>query len=215
MKRSGFLIILTLGLLASGWLISTPPAAGASESAAAQDARLEVATFAGGCFWCMVPPFDNLKGVVSVTSGYTGGRVENPTYQDVSAGGTGHAEAVQIRYDPAQVGYEKLLELFWHNIDPLAINRQFCDSGNQYRSEIFYHNEKQKRLAEASKAALEKSGLFHEPIATKITAATAFYPAEEYHQAFYKKSPIRYKFYRYLCGRDQRLEALWGAQAGH
>ncbi|HZR45972.1 MAG TPA: peptide-methionine (S)-S-oxide reductase MsrA [Candidatus Manganitrophaceae bacterium] len=210
MKRFEFWVV---GL----WIVASmiaPPPARASENVT-PEARVEVATFAGGCFWCMVPPFDSLKGVLSVTSGYTGGRVEDPTYQDVSAGGTGHAEAVQIRYDPAQIGYEKLLEVFWHNIDPLAINRQFCDSGNQYRSEIFYHNEKQKRLAEQSKAVLEKAGLFHEPIATKITAATAFYPAEEYHQAFYKKSPIRYKFYRYLCGRDQRLKALWGDQAGH
>jgi peptide-methionine (S)-S-oxide reductase len=212
MKRFAFLVI-GLWVVASVAMASLP--ARASDNTAPPNARLEVATFAGGCFWCMVPPFDKLKGVVSVTSGYTGGKVENPTYQEVSAGGTGHTEAVQIRYDPAQIHYEKLLEVFWHNIDPLAVNRQFCDSGNQYRSEIFYHNEQQKRLAEGSKTAIEKSGLFHEPVATKITAASPFYPAEEYHQAFYQKSPIRYKFYRYLCGRDQRLQALWGAQAGH
>ena len=212
MKRFGFQAIwLWVGV----WMVMAPVDARPSERAAASESSLETATFAGGCFWCMVPPFDKLKGVVSVTAGYTGGRVENPTYQQVSAGGTGHAEAVQIRYDPAQISYEKLLDIFWHNIDPVAANRQFCDFGDQYRSEIFYHGEKQERLAEASKAAIEKSGLFREPVATKITAAAPFYNAEEYHQDFYKKSPVRYKFYRYLCGRDQRLEALWGKQAGH
>lgn len=203
-------------LLTGLWMVMAPMAAPASEKTQPSGAELEAATFAGGCFWCMVPPFDQLKGVVSVTSGYTGGQVENPTYQQVSDGGTGHAEAVQIVYDPNQIGYDKLLAIFWLNIDPVAVNRQFCDSGDQYRSEIFYHGETQKRLAEQSKAAIEKSGRFREPIATKITAASAFYKAEEYHQDFYKKSPVRYKFYRYLCGRDQRLEELWGkAQAGH
>lgn len=203
-------------LLTGLWMVIAPMAAPSSEKTQPSGAELEAATFAGGCFWCMVPPFDQLKGVVSVTSGYTGGQVENPTYQQVSDGGTGHAEAVQIVYDPNQIGYDKLLAIFWLNIDPVAVNRQFCDSGDQYRSEIFYHGETQKRLAEQSKATIEKSGRFREPIATKITAASAFYKAEEYHQDFYKKSPVRYKFYRYLCGRDQRLEELWGkAQAGH
>ncbi|MCG3110901.1 MAG: peptide-methionine (S)-S-oxide reductase MsrA [Candidatus Manganitrophus sp. SB1] len=211
----------TFGLKAAGWvmglwMVIVPMAAHPSENAAAPGARTEIATFAGGCFWCMVPPFDQLKGVVSVTSGYTGGHVENPTYEQVTGGRTGHTEAVQIVYDPNLIGYDKLLAIFWLNIDPVAVNRQFCDSGEQYRSEIFYHGETQKRLAEESKAAIEKSGRFREPIATKITAASEFYPAEDYHQDFYKKSPVRYKFYRYLCGRDQRLEELWGkAQAGH
>lgn len=209
--KFGFTVRLLMALLA----LLAPMSARALEGAP-PESRLEVATFAGGCFWCMVPPFDKLDGVVSVVSGYTGGHLENPTYQQVSAGGTGHAEAVQIRFDPAQIGYEKLLEVFWRNIDPVAVNRQFCDFGDQYRSEIFYHSETQKRLAEQSKALLEKAGLFREPIATRITAAGAFYPAEEYHQDFYKKNPYRYKFYRYLCGRDQRLQALWGkAPAGH
>ncbi len=213
MKRFGLQVIW---LLTGAWMVIAPMTARASENAAASDAGLERATFAGGCFWCMVPPFDRLKGVLSVTSGYTGGHAENPTYQQVSAGGTGHAEAVQILYDPDQISYEKLLEVFWHNIDPVAINRQFCDFGDPYRSEIFYHSEKQKHLAEQSKAAIEQSGLFREPIATKMTPASAFYKAEAYHQDFYKKSPIRYKFYRFLCGRDQRLDDLWGkAQAGH
>jgi peptide-methionine (S)-S-oxide reductase len=201
---------------AVAWLVVAFMTARAAENPTPPDARLETATFAGGCFWCMVPPFDKLEGVVSVTSGYTGGHVRNPTYDQVSAGGTGHAEAVQIVFDPGKISYGKLLDIFWHNIDPVAVGHQFCDFGDQYRSEIFYHNETQKKLAEESKAAIEKSGRFNEPITTKITAASVFYPAEEYHQHFYRKSPIRYNFYRYLCGRDQRLEQLWGKEAsGH
>ncbi len=178
-------------------------------------AGLEKATFAGGCFWCMEHPFDQLPGVVSVTAGYTGGQTKNPTYEEVSAGGTGHAESVEIVYDPARITYEKLLEVFWHNIDPTAKDRQFCDSGHQYRSAIFYHGEEQHRLALQSKAALEKNKPFKGPIVTEIVKATEFYPAEEYHQHYYRKNPIRYKFYRYSCGRDQRLKELWGSTAGH
>ncbi|GFE62439.1 peptide methionine sulfoxide reductase MsrA [Geobacter sp. AOG2] len=177
--------------------------------------RLEKATFAGGCFWCMEHPFDALPGVISVTSGYTGGQKKNPTYEEVSAGGTGHAEAVQIVYDPARIGYDKLLEVYWHNIDPTVKDRQFCDSGHQYRSAIFYHNEQQRRLALQSKEALEKSKPFREAIVTEITPAGVFYPAEEYHQHYYKKNPIRYRFYRASCGRDRRLKELWGNTAGH
>ncbi len=176
----------------------------------AMDEKIKNATFAGGCFWCMEPPFDKVDGVISTISGYTGGRTENPTYEEVSSGTTGHAESLQVTYDSTRVSYEKLLEVFWHNIDPLVRDRQFCDVGEQYRSAIYYHDEDQKRLAEASKKELEKSGRFKEPIATQIVAATTFYPAEEYHQDYYKKNPIRYKFYRYNCGRDQRLKELWG-----
>jgi len=176
--------------------------------------KQEVATFAGGCFWCMEAPFDKLPGVISVTVGYTGGHVKNPTYEQVSAGGTGHAESVQIVYDPGKISYEKLLDIFWHNIDPTVKDRQFCDIGSQYRSAIFYHNEEQKVLAQKSKEALEKTKPFKGPIVTEITAASEFYPAEEYHQHYYKKNPIRYKYYRYGCGRDQRLEQLWGKAAG-
>jgi peptide-methionine (S)-S-oxide reductase len=170
----------------------------------------EVATFAGGCFWCMESPFDKLDGVESVTVGYTGGRKKDPTYEEVSSGTTGHAESVQIRYDPAKIAYARLLDIFWHNIDPTAKDRQFCDSGYQYRSAIFYHNEEQKGLAEESKEALEKSKRFSGPIYTEIVPASTFYPAEDYHQHYYKKNPVRYKFYRYTCGRDQRLKELWG-----
>ena len=177
--------------------------------------NLEKATFAGGCFWCMEHPFDEIPGVVSVTSGYTGGQKKNPTYEEVSAGGTGHAESVQVVYDPARVTYEKLLNVFWHNIDPTAKDRQFCDSGNQYRSAIFYHNEEQHRPALQSKALLEKNKTFKGPVVTEIVQATEFYPAEDYHQHYYKKNPIRYKYYRFRCGRDQRLEELWGNAAGH
>jgi peptide-methionine (S)-S-oxide reductase len=177
--------------------------------------NLEKATFAGGCFWCMEHPFDEIPGVVSVTPGYTGGQKKSPTYEEVSAGGTGHAESVQIVYDPAQVTYEKLLAVFWHNIDPIAKDRQFCDTGHQYRSAIFYLSEEQHRLALQSKALLEKNKTFKEPIATEIVQATEFYPAEDYHQHYYKKNPIRYKYYRTSCGRDKRLKELWGNSAGH
>ncbi|WP_224958522.1 peptide-methionine (S)-S-oxide reductase MsrA [Geomonas subterranea] len=183
----------------------------AGSSAAAQ---LQKATFAGGCFWCMEHPFDELPGVVSVTSGYTGGQVKNPTYEEVSAGGTGHAESVQVLYNPAKISYDKLLSRYWHNIDPTVKDRQFCDVGRQYRSAIFYHNEEQKRLALQSKQALEKSRQLKAPIQTEIVAATEFYPAEEYHQHYYKKNPLRYSYYRLSCGRDHRLKELWGDQAG-
>lgn len=180
----------------------------------AETLALEKATFAGGCFWCMEAPFDKLDGVAGVTSGYTGGTLKNPTYEQVSAGGTGHAEAVQIIYDPARISYARLLEIFWRNIDPTVKDRQFCDSGNQYRSGIFYHNEEQRRAAMQSKAALEKNKPFREAIVTEIVPASAFYPAEEYHQGYYKKNPLRYKYYRSGCGRDKRLKELWGKAAG-
>ncbi|HXV79728.1 MAG TPA: peptide-methionine (S)-S-oxide reductase MsrA [Candidatus Binatia bacterium] len=167
------------------------------------------ATFAGGCFWCMEPPYDKLDGISSTISGYAGGKKKNPTYEEVSSGRTGHTEVVQITYDPKKITYEKLLEVFWVNIDPLTPNRQFCDIGSQYRTAIFYHDENQKRLAEDSKKALSKR--FKEPIVTEIVAYSEFYPAEDYHQDYYMKNPLRYKYYRYSCGRDQRLEALWGA----
>ncbi len=172
--------------------------------------RVETATFAGGCFWCMEHPFDQLDGVISVMPGYTGGSKKNPTYEEVSSGTTGHAESVQITYDPSKITYAKLLDVFWHNIDPTVKDQQFCDVGSQYRSAIFYHTMEQKQLAEASKNALEKSGRFKH-IYTEIVPASDFYPAEEYHQHYYKKNPVRYNFYRWNCGRDQRLHELWGA----
>ena len=174
-----------------------------------------VATFAGGCFWCMEPPYDKLPGVVATISGYTGGRKVNPTYQEVSAGSTGHAEAVQVVYDPKKVSYEKLLEVFWVNIDPTVKDRQFCDSGTQYRTGIFYHDDAQRKAAEASLAALEKSKPFKEPIVTPIVMAGRFTPAEDYHQDYYTKNPVRYQLYRSGCGRDARLKQLWGDKAGH
>jgi peptide-methionine (S)-S-oxide reductase len=170
--------------------------------------KTAIATFAGGCFWCVEADFDKVAGVISTTSGYTGGRTPSPTYEEVSRGGTGHAESVEIGYDPAKVSYEKLLDVFWHDIDPLAKNSQFCDHGDQYRTAIFYHDEEQRRLAEASKTAVQAH--FKQPIATQITAAGPFYRAEDYHQDYYLKNPIRYKFYRFNCGRDARLEELWG-----
>jgi peptide-methionine (S)-S-oxide reductase len=172
--------------------------------------RYEKATFAGGCFWCMEPPFDELPGVISTTSGYTGGQKKNPTYEEVSAGGTGHAESVEILFDPAKITYQQLLDVFWKNIDPISKDRQFCDVGTQYRSAIFYHSEEQQRLALASKKAIEDSGRFKQPIVTEIVAAAPFFRAEEYHQDYYKKNPIRFKYYKFGCGRERRLEQLWG-----
>jgi peptide-methionine (S)-S-oxide reductase len=180
----------------------------ADDPSKAPPETIAVAIFAGGCFWCMEHPFDELVGVLSTTSGYTGGRAPNPTYEQVSAGGTGHAESVQVTYDPSKVSYEKLLDVYWHNIDPLAVDRQFCDEGSQYRSAIFYSTPEQQALAEASKQKVQEE--FDKPIATQIVAAGRFYPAEEYHQDYYRKNPLRYKFYRLKCGRDQRLEQLWG-----
>jgi peptide-methionine (S)-S-oxide reductase len=175
----------------------------------AADAQpLAKATFAGGCFWCMEPPFDELDGVISTTSGYIGGQKPNPTYEEVSGGRTGHAEAVEVMYDPRKITYARLLEVFWRNIDPLTPDRQFCDAGSQYRSAIFVHGEEQRRLAEESKQAV--ASRLQQKVVTEITSATIFYPAEEYHQDYYKKNPIRYKVYRAGCGRDQRLEAVWG-----
>ena len=193
-----------IGLAVSGWLAFTV-AARAQQS---EPATTALATFAGGCFWCVEADFDKVTGVISTTSGYTGGRTANPTYEQVSHGGTGHAESVEIVFDPAKVTYEKLLDVFWHNIDPLAKNQQFCDHGDQYRSAIFYRDEKQRSLAEASKSAAQAR--FKQPIATEITLAGPFYKAEEYHQDYYLKNPIRYKFYRLNCGRDARLAELWG-----
>ena len=193
-----------LPLACALWLCLLP-------AAEAQPAVQAKAIFAGGCFWCMEPPFDKLPGVISTTSGYAGGQKKNPTYEEVSAGITGHAEAVQVVYEPKKVSYRKLLEVFWRNIDPTAKNRQFCDVGTQYRSGIFYLDEEQKRLAEESRAALEKSKPFNEPIVTEITRATEFWPAEEYHQDYYLKNPLRYAYYRHGCGRDARLKQLWGS----
>ena len=200
---------LRLAAALTGMLLGVAVAAAATGPAAQANATA-TATFTGGCFWCMVPPFEKLPGVVSVTSGYTGGHTVNPTYEEVSAGGTGHVEAVQIIYDPKKIGYAKLLDVFWHNVDPLDASGQFCDRGSTYRSEIFYHGEEQKRLAEQSKAAVEKQ--LKRPVVTEIRPAGPFYAAEAYHQDYYKKNPVRYEFYRYSCGRDQRLEQLWGKQ---
>jgi len=174
--------------------------------------NLETATFGGGCFWCTEHDFDEVAGVVSTTSGYTGGDKKNPTYEEVSSGGTGHVEVVQVVFDTNIIRYDQLLNIFWRNIDPTVKNQQFCDHGNQYRSAIFYHTEKQKKLALASQDHLKKNKLFKGPIMTEITQASTFYPAEEYHQDFHHKNPVRYNVYRFRCGRDQRLRVLWGGK---
>ena len=206
MKTKTILGALSLSLLfvVSGMVLSST----------SQAAKLEKATFAGGCFWCMVPPFEALKGVVSVTAGYTGGHKKNPTYEEVSSGTTGHAESVEVVYDPSKISYSKLLDVFWYNIDPTVKDRQFCDVGEQYRTAIFYQNDEQKKLAEDSKKAIEQSKALSGPIYTQIVPASVFYKAEEYHQDYYKKNPVRYKFYRWNCGRDQRLQEIWGSEAG-
>ncbi len=183
-----------------------PPSAAPAQAAT----TTAVATFAGGCFWCMEPPFDKQAGVISTTSGYMGGSRKNPSYPEVSAGGTGHAEVVQVAYDPAKVSYEELLAIFWRNVDPTVTDRQFCDVGNQYRTAIFVHTDAQRRAAEASKAALERTKPFKDPIVTPVVVAGDFWPAEDYHQDYYLKNPVRYAYYRTGCGRDARLKQLWG-----
>ncbi len=191
--------------------LAAPDAAAQAPAPAPKPA---VATFAGGCFWCMEPPYDKLPGVISTTSGYMGGKKRYPTYEEVSAGWTGHTEVVQVAYDPAKVSYDKLLEVFWRNIDPTVKDKQFCDEGSQYRTAIFVHDDAQLKAAEASKAALDRTKPFKDAIVTPIQLAGEFWPAEDYHQDYYLKNPVRYGYYRTGCGRDARLKQLWGADAG-
>lgn len=208
MTKKLFVLLAGLALMGSAtvWQVAGLEPGGVGQGS---EGALAKATFAGGCFWCMEPPFDKLEGVISTTSGYTGGSKVDPTYEEVSAGGTGHAEAVEVLYDPKKIGYDELLRVFWRNIDPTVKDRQFCDVGSQYRTAIFYHDSRQQELAEDSKKSLEESKRFSGPIYTEISEATEFYPAEEYHQDYYKKNPFRYKFYRFSCGRDRRLDQLW------
>jgi peptide methionine sulfoxide reductase msrA/msrB len=203
-------IILIAMLVTGGMHMALADEGGKKVGAPAK--KLEKATFAGGCFWCMEPPFEKLKGVDAVISGYTGGHTENPKYDEVSSGRTGHTEAVEVHYDPALITYAELLDVFWRNIDPTTKDRQFVDTGSQYRTAVFYHSEEQKRLAADSKKKLEESGRFGKPLVTEIVPAGKFYPAEEYHQDYYKKSSGRYKFYRFNSGRDQYLERIWGKE---
>jgi peptide-methionine (S)-S-oxide reductase len=195
-------------------LAFTIPASAQRVADAPPPPGIEIATFAGGCFWCVEADFDKVDGVTATISGYMGGRTTNPTYKQVSAGGTGHAEVVQIQFDPKKVTYQRLLQIFWRTIDPLDAGGQFCDRGDVYRTAIFTHSDDQKRLADASKTALTDSGRFKTPIVTEITPASTFTRAEDYHQDFYTKDPGRYYSYRAGCGRDQRVKALWGAEAG-
>lgn len=202
-------------LIVTGCLIFTGCQQGSAESnreskMPAQQDELARATFAAGCFWCIQPPFDKQPGVKKTVVGYTGGHTKNPTYEDVGEGTTGHTEAIEVIYNPQEVSYQELLKIFWRNVDPTTPNRQFCDSGTQYRGGIFYHDDQQKDLAFASKKAIEEK--YGYKVVLEITAASEFYPAEDYHQDYYKKNPVRYKIYRYGCGRDGRLEELWGGQ---
>jgi peptide-methionine (S)-S-oxide reductase len=201
--------ILVLG----GLLAACEPTAAQAPQPQASAQAVEnpgVAIFAGGCFWCTEADFDKVPGVLETTSGYIGGHVDNPTYEQVSAGNSGHIEAVRVRFDPSKTSYAQLLEAFWPTIDPITANAQFCDRGPQYRSAIFYGNAEEQQLAEASKAALEKSARLPAPVVTEILATSTFYPAEDYHQDYYQRNPLRYTYYRNGCGRDQRLEQLWG-----
>jgi peptide-methionine (S)-S-oxide reductase len=209
----------TLGVLGAALLLTAAAvvAQGTTPAPAAKPAldpatttTTAKATFAGGCFWCVEYDFDKVPGVLSTTSGYIGGTVTNPTYNQVSAKTTGHAEAVEIVFDPAKVSYEQLLNVYWRSIDPTVVDRQFCDVGSPYRTAIFTHGPQQLAAAQASKAALEKNKPFREAIVTPVLPATTFYLAEAYHQDYYKKNPVRYKYYRTSCGRDQRLQQLWG-----
>ncbi len=176
----------------------------------ASDGQYAKAIFAGGCFWCMEPAYDKLDGVISTISGYTGGHKTNPTYEEVSAGGTGHTEALEVTYDPSKIDYATLLEVYWRNSDPTKANSQFCDHGNQYRPAVYYSNDEERNIIEDSKKKIEEIKSFPEDIVTEISPVSEFYPAEDYHQDYYQKNPVRYKFYRYSCGRDQRLKELWG-----
>ncbi len=207
------------------WLVGVAILAGLTTPALAQPkpggptsavptAATAKATFAGGCFWCVEADFDKIPGVLSTTSGYIGGKTANPTYEQVSSHSTGHAEAVEVVFDPAKVSYERLVEYFWRTIDPTVKDQQFCDRGSPYRTAIFAHGLDQLRIAQSSRAALEKSKPFKEAVVTEVLSASAFYPAEDYHQDYYKKNPIRYKYYRTSCGREARLQQLWGDQAG-
>ncbi|PCJ85546.1 MAG: peptide-methionine (S)-S-oxide reductase [Thiotrichaceae bacterium] len=197
------LLILVLSLISAPLFATT-------QTDKPTNAQPETAIFAGGCFWCMEPPFDKLDGVISTTSGYISGHTKNPTYREISTGKTGHTEAVQIVYDSKKITYTELLKVFWKNIDPVAVNRQFCDAGTQYRSGIYYRGEAQEKAAKNSLSQLEKNKPFKENIATEVVAASTFYPAEDYHQDYYLKNPLRYKYYRYSCGRDNRLNEIWG-----
>jgi len=205
MRKTNYLMSLGFAALVIGGLIGGPYGGYADD-----ESQQNKATFAGGCFWCMEEAFEKIEGVASVVSGYTGGQVENPTYEQVSAGGTGHTESIEVTFDPSKVTYKRLLEVFWRNVDPTTPNAQFCDHGNQYRTAIFYHDENQKQLIEESKQRIESSKTFPDSIVTEIAPASVFYTAEEYHQDFYTKNPIRYKYYKWNCGRAKRLEQLWG-----
>jgi peptide-methionine (S)-S-oxide reductase len=232
--RSVMLLLVILGLAIAPWMTgpaiaesaiaepvepaivaATPPVKPATKPAAKAAGKSSTAIFAGGCFWCMEKPFDQLPGVSATISGYSGGSVVKPNYEQVSAGRTGHREVVQVTYDPAKVTYETLLSVFWHNVDPLDAKGQFCDKGSQYTSAIFVGNETQRKAAEASKQALDRSKQFKTPIVTSIIAAAPFYAAEDYHQNYYQTNAAKYQFYRFGCGRDRRLEQLWGDKAGH
>jgi peptide-methionine (S)-S-oxide reductase len=204
-------VILAAGILGGVW--AGEAFAATQDGSPATPTTLEIATFAGGCFWCVESDFDSVPGVTRTVSGYTGGHVDNPSYKQVSSDTTGHREAVQIYYDPQRVTYADLLEIFWRSVDPTDAGGQFCDRGKSYTTAVFVNSARQRRLAEASKRTLQQSGLLSQPVVTSIESAGPFYTAENYHQDYYEKNPLRYRFYRFSCGRDDRIETLWGKEA--
>ncbi len=212
MKKITLFTAIAASLITTVLVISAIAADVSSSSNA--DKELETAIFAGGCFWCSESDFEKLDGVESVVSGYTGGEEVDPSYVEVASGRTGHTEGVEVTYDPEKISYSELVEFFWRTIDPTQVNGQFCDKGKQYRTAIYYRNDEEKNILEASLSELNKTKPFEDPIVTEIEAASTFYPAEEYHQDYYKRNSYRYKFYRWSCGRDQRIEELWGTQKG-
>src|ERR1700730_2920137 len=211
-RRRIFLAMAIVAMVLFGASMRHAPTFARAADASAP--ALEKATFAGGCFWCMQPAFEHIPGVVATTVGYTGGDKQHPTYEEVSDGGTGHAESIEVTFDPKKVTYQQLLNVFWHNIDPTSKDREFCDVGHQYRTAIFFHGADQEREAKASEKEIEETKPFKDAILTEIVAASTSWPAEDYHQDYYLKNPVHYKFYRYNCGRDQRLRELWGAASG-
>ena len=213
MKKVLAFLVLFLTLATNPASAAVPQKGHEEKTAPTAVQPLDVATFAGGCFWCVESDFVHIPGVLHVTSGYAGGKEQNPTYTQVSSGSTGHLESVQLRYDPSKVSYRQLLEWFWRHHDPTDAGGQFCDRGNQYRSAIFVHNEEQRREAEASRKRLVDSKVLNKPVVTPIIAYTTFFPAEEYHQRYFEKNPVRYKFYRFNCGRDKTIRGLWGDEA--
>lgn len=215
MRRMMASVFAAVSALAIAGVLASGPTTAQTPVPAKPAEKTELATFAGGCFWCVESDFDKIEGVVSTVSGFMGGTTPNPTYRAVTSGGTGHLEVVQITFDPAKVSYQKLVDHFWRTVDPYDAGGQFCDRGDSYRTAIFAHSPEQRKIADAAKAALAQNGPLKDPLATEVRDAGPFTAAEDYHQDFHTKNPVRYRYYRHGCGRDARLEVIWGKKAGH